>query len=147
MANNYVEAIYADSNGIIWVGTNEKGLDRLDPVTGIFTHFNHHANVPSSLGCDSITAILIDKQGIFWVGTLNGLDQFDPKTNKFIHYRYHSNDSTSISNNLVQAIYEDRQGTLWIGTGVPGERKARGRRIKSYEQKDRHIYPLPEYSG
>jgi streptogramin lyase len=39
LAANYVESIYADSNGIIWVGTSEAGLDRLDPETGIFTHF------------------------------------------------------------------------------------------------------------
>ena len=120
LADNYVESIYADSNGIIWVGTNGAGLDRFDPVTGIFTHFHHDSKVPASLGNDNVTAILRDKQGILWIGTDGGLDQFDPKTNKFIHYRYNANDSTSISNNLVRAIYEDRQGTIWIGTGIPG---------------------------
>ncbi len=120
LASNYVESIYADSNGIIWVGTAETGLDRLDPETGIFTHFRHDENVPSSLGCDSVTAILIDKHGILWIGTDEGLDKFDPKKNKFIHYRYNADDSTSISNNAVQVIYEDRKGTLWIGTGIPG---------------------------
>jgi class 3 adenylate cyclase/ligand-binding sensor domain-containing protein len=125
LASNYVESIFADSDGIIWAGTDGAGLDRLDPETGIFTHFNHHVDVPSSLGCDTITAILVDKQGLLWIGTKEGMDQFDPKTNKFIHYRNHANDSTSISNNLVRAIYEDRQGTLWIGTGIPGDgRKA-----------------------
>ena len=63
------------------------GLDRLDPVTGIFTHFRHDAKDPASLGNDTVTVILIDKQGILWIGTYGGLDQFDPKTNKFIHYR------------------------------------------------------------
>lgn len=119
LAYNYVESIYADSNGIIWVGTDGAGLDRFDPVTGIFTHFRHDTKVSSSLGNDKITAILIDKQRIFWIGTYQGLDQFDSKTNKFIHYRYNANDSMSISNNLVRAIYEDRQGTIWIGTGYP----------------------------
>ena len=120
LANDYIETINTDTDGLIWVGTNDTGLDRLDPETGIFTHFRHDVNVPSSLGNDSITAILIDKQGILWIGTYKGLDQFDPKKNKFIHYRYNANDSTSISNNLVQVIYEDRQGTIWIGTGIPG---------------------------
>jgi ligand-binding sensor domain-containing protein len=94
LAANYVESIYADSNGIIWVGTSGAGLDRLDPETGIFTHFHHDAKVPSSLGNENVNAILIDKQGILWIGTDGGLDQFDPKTNKFIHYRYNANDST-----------------------------------------------------
>ena len=49
LATNYVESIYADSNGIIWVGTYGAGLDRLDPVTGIFTHFHHDAKFPQAL--------------------------------------------------------------------------------------------------
>ena len=119
MAANWVESIYADNNGIIWVGTFGAGLDRFDPETGIFTHFHHDANDATSLSNDIVTAILRDKQGILWIGTHGGLNQFDSKKNKFIHYRYNANDPTSISNNQVRAIYEDRQGTLWIGTGSP----------------------------
>ena len=44
LATNAIEPIYADHNGIIWVGTQDSGLDRLDPNTGIFTHFRHKAN-------------------------------------------------------------------------------------------------------
>src|SRR6188768_4230059 len=40
MSNNLV-SVLADSNGIIWIGSAGRGLDRLDPVTGIFTHFRH----------------------------------------------------------------------------------------------------------
>ncbi len=119
LAASPLESIYADHNGIIWVGTIGAGLDRFDPVTGIFTHFRHDTNNPASLSNDTITAILRDKQGSLWIGTHGGLDNFDPKTNNFFHYRYNANDSSSISNNQVRAIYEDRQGTLWIGTGSP----------------------------
>ena len=118
MSNNLV-SVLADSNGIIWIGSGGRGLDRLDPVTGIFTHFRHDSNDPASLSNDLVTVILKDKQENLWIGTYGGLDQFDPKTNKFIHYRYNANDPTSISNNKVRAIYEDRQGTIWIGTGSP----------------------------
>ena len=40
LANNQTEIIYADSSGIIWIGTRFAGLDRLDPVTGKFTHYH-----------------------------------------------------------------------------------------------------------
>ena len=108
-----------NKNGIIWFGTFGSGLDRFDPVTGIFTHFHHDANDPNSISDDTVTAILRDKQDILWIGTHGGLNKFDSKTNKFTHYRYNATDSTSLSNNQVRAIYEDRQGTLWIGTGSP----------------------------
>ncbi len=119
LASDYVESLYADPDGMIWAGTFGAGLDRFDPVTGIFTHFHHDANDPASLGNDTVMAILRDKQGILWIGSFGGLDQFDPKTNKFIHHCYNANDPSSLSHNAILTIYEDRQGILWIGTGSP----------------------------
>ena len=92
-------------------------MDRLDPVTGKFTHFRHDLKDSTSLSHDFVRAILEDRAGNLWIGTHGGLDRFDPKTEKFVHYRYDSNDSTSLSCNRVRAICEDRAGTLWIGTG------------------------------
>ena len=119
LISDFLESVYADYNGIIWIGSLGKGLDRLDPETGIFTHFQHNPNNPASLSSDTVTVILRDKQGTLWVGTHGGLDRFDSKTNKFLHYRYNANDPGSISYNQVRVIYEDMQGTLWIGTGSP----------------------------
>jgi ligand-binding sensor domain-containing protein len=66
---------------------------------------------------DWVSAVLVDHEGVLWVGGENGLDRFDAQTGKFFNYRNQSNDSTSISNDVVMAIYEDKQNTLWIGTG------------------------------
>ncbi len=119
LISNASESIFADNDGIIWIGTLGKGLDRFDPETGNFTHFHHDPKNPASLSNDTVTVILRDKQGTLWIGTHGGLDYFDEKANKFFHYRSKANDPSSISNNQVRAIYEDRQGTLWIGTGSP----------------------------
>jgi signal transduction histidine kinase/ligand-binding sensor domain-containing protein len=117
--SNFLESVYADHDGTIWVGSLGKGLDHFDPQSGIFTHFTHDPNDPESLSSDTVTAILRDKQGKLWIGTHGGLDEYDPKTNKFIHYRYSADDTTSISNNQVRCIFEDSEGMLWIGTGSP----------------------------
>ena len=119
LVSNFLESISVDSSGIIWIGTFGAGLERFDPLTGIFTHFHHDPKDPASLGNDIVTQVLQDHQGLLWVGTYGGLDRFDSETGKFIHYRHTANDTTSISNNQVRAIYEDRQRTLWIGTGSP----------------------------
>jgi ligand-binding sensor domain-containing protein/signal transduction histidine kinase len=119
LISDFCESVYADNDGIIWIGTLGKGLDRLDPETGIFTHFHHDPKNSASLSNDTVTAILRDKQGTLWIGTHGGLTYLDQKTNKFFHYHYKANDLASISNNQVRVIYEDRQGTLWIGTGSP----------------------------
>ncbi|MEO8766351.1 MAG: two-component regulator propeller domain-containing protein [Ginsengibacter sp.] len=112
-----IETLYADSKGIVWIGTFGRGLDRFDPVTGNFTHFRFAANDPLSLSNDTVTAILEDKQKNLWIGTYGGIGRMDQKTGKFISYRYHETDPNSLSCNQVRTIYLDRQGTLWIGTG------------------------------
>ena len=119
LVSNFLESVYADYDGTIWIGSLGKGLDHFDPETGIFTHFTHDSDVPESLSSDTVTSILRDKQGTLWIGTHGGLDQFDAKTNKFIHYRHQADDTASISNNQVRVIYEDSEGILWIGTGSP----------------------------
>jgi ligand-binding sensor domain-containing protein len=113
-----LEAICIDSTGIIWIATFGKGLERFDPATGIFNHFQHDDKDPTSLSSDWIPAIRVDKQGTLWVGTGNGLDRYDSLTGGFIHYRNEPNDPASISCNSVVSIYEDREGILWIGTGT-----------------------------
>jgi ligand-binding sensor domain-containing protein/signal transduction histidine kinase len=120
LESNYIECIAAAKDGSIWIGHNPvPGLERLDPQTGIFTHFHHLENDPSSIACDTVAAILQDHEGTIWIGTRHGLDKYDGKTNKFIHYGHIPNDRSSLSYDGVRVIYEDKQGTIWVGTGVP----------------------------
>jgi len=118
LASNNVVCVFADHNGMIWVGT-QSGLDRMDPATGIFTHFRYKAKNPNSLSNDTVNAILEDHDGTIWVGTENGLNRIDMKTGTFTRHQQSPADATSLSCNRVQVLYEDRQGTLWVGTARP----------------------------
>lgn len=118
LVSNDLEAIYADHNGIIWIGTQESGLDRLDPATGIFTHFRNKKNDSTSLTDDRVTAILEDHEGILWVGTMNGLNKLNKETGTFIRYVHDPKDSKSLSCSKVQVLYEDRRNTVWAGTAA-----------------------------
>ena len=115
-ATNNIECVTIDKAGNIWLGTRPSGLDRLDPATGIFTHFRHNKN-PGSLANDSVTIVMQDSKGTLWIGTNGGLDKFDPVTSQFSHYSHHAGDALSLSCNVVRALYEDKQGVIWVGTG------------------------------
>ncbi len=112
-----IETIAVDKSGTVWVGFVGSGLDRYDPSTNKFTHYNHLPDDPGSLIISSVLSILGDSKDRLWVGTPEGLDLLDKKTGKFTHYKHEPGDPKSISNDHINVIYEDRTGTIWIGTG------------------------------
>ena len=117
LAGNWTVSLCADSKGYIWIGTQGWGLDRLDPTTGNFKHFQYNPNDNNSLSNDTVRAILEDGEGIIWIGTHRGLSRYDPRTGKFRHYQHQPKNPSSLSCNHVVKLYEDQQGTLWVGTG------------------------------
>lgn len=117
LSSNHLEMVYVAADNIIWIATWINGLDRLDPVTGTFTHFAHDPDNAGSLSNDTVRSILQDHEGTLWIGTFSGLDKYNSKTGTFKNYHYDSRDSNSLSCNRVRKIYEDREGRLWIGTG------------------------------
>jgi ligand-binding sensor domain-containing protein len=119
MAGHRSECIYASKNGFIWVGHFSEGLDRLDPQTGIFTHYRNDKKNLSSISCDSILSIVEDHQGHIWVGTRSGLNKLDTKTGAFTRYLHDAKDPQSITNGHIRVVYEDHSGTIWVGTGTP----------------------------
>lgn len=118
LAENELQAICVDHNGMIWVGTSSSGLDRLDPTTGIFVHYRHIEGNIESLSDDRITEILEDRKGQIWVGTANGLNQLNTR-GTFTRFLHNEGDRESLSCNEVQVIYEDHKGVVWVGTGTP----------------------------
>ena len=123
LADNRLECVMADHNGIIWIGVWTEGLDRFDPKTGVFTHYRHNPLLPESLSSDAVTALLEDRDGNLWVGTHKGLNLFHPETGTFTHFEHDPDNPNSISDDKVRALYQDRQGTIWVGTGSPWESK------------------------
>ena len=68
----------------------------------------------SGLSHSTVTALLQDKRGFLWVGTVDGLNRYDGY--EFVVYRNAPSDTTSLSGNNVTALYESGDGRLWVGT-------------------------------
>ncbi len=112
ISDNTIHSIYENRDGLLWIGT-DRGLDRLDPITGTFvkdlTEFHAIQDVP-------VYAINEDGQGALWVGTEQGLFQWDQANNQFIEYVHDPNKADSISNDSIRCIFKDSQNRLWIGS-------------------------------
>jgi signal transduction histidine kinase/ligand-binding sensor domain-containing protein/DNA-binding response OmpR family regulator len=76
VSDNRVYCLCEDNFGMIWVGTG-RGLDRLNPATGVISHFPNN----NFLADKVIHGILCENQNI-WVSHQNGITQIDCKTLK-----------------------------------------------------------------
>lgn len=113
LSQSTVRAVYQDSRGLLWLGT-EDGLHYFDGYS--FRIFQHDPANEYSISNNSINCILEDNQGVIWVGTASGLNSYDIYKNHFKTYRYHSGDPHGISDNEVTALISAGDGFLWVGT-------------------------------
>jgi len=111
--NDAVYALFEDSNGQIWMGTNGGGANVLDQKTGIITKYLNDPNDQHSLGGNFVRCFMEDKRGNIWIGSTGGVSVFHPSTRKFTNYNQSNSD---IESDMVFAFCEDSKGYMWIGT-------------------------------
>jgi ligand-binding sensor domain-containing protein/signal transduction histidine kinase len=114
LGENFGFALLADRAGSIWIGT-ENGLDRLDPVSGRFTHFRHDPRDPGSLRHNRIHYLYESTRGEIWVGTAAGLHRMERAPDGRISFRFVPT-AEGGEQVPIGAVLEDAQGKLWIST-------------------------------
>jgi ligand-binding sensor domain-containing protein/signal transduction histidine kinase len=112
-----VLSITEDGSGTLWVGTSGQGLCPFDKTSGSCKTFRHASGDPSSVSNDTISDLLIDREGILWIGTGDGLNRFDPATRRFTVYR---DESSPTSGGQMGSMAEDRDGNLWLASAGSG---------------------------
>jgi len=133
LSSNLVQAIFEDSDGIIWIGTGT-GLNIYDERKDNFIRLFNDPNDPTSLSNNQVQSCIIeDRDGNLWIGTWGGLSKLtkenrkialsNPSSIKFICYRFIENqgktsvgNTTGLSDDRIVSAYEDGAGNLWFGT-------------------------------
>ena len=128
LSGNKVRAIFEDSRGIFWVGTDGDGLHIMDRKTGTFQRLTYDPLHPEKLSrphlktgkdwSDHITFITEDGAGAIWIGTYYaGLVRYDPVTKEITHYDSTDNSrKNGFTDNSTWAAYTSKDGVLWIST-------------------------------
>ena len=116
LPGRFVQALYADRAGNVWVAAGGDGLRWYNPDTDKFDRFKHDPHNPESLAGKNVYAIFEDHQGELWIGTNMGLYRYNRQHDVLTIYRHDPHDSTTIGNDGILALCEDRTGDLWIGT-------------------------------
>jgi signal transduction histidine kinase/ligand-binding sensor domain-containing protein len=116
LSDNYVRGLCEDHAGNIWVATQYGGLNCLVAQTRTIRHFRHRPGDATSLTHDSVWAVLEDRQGQLWVGSLGGLQRFDPRRERFTTFSLPPDKAGQQP--AVRTLFEDVDGTLWIGSDL-----------------------------
>lgn len=114
--DNFLESIYKDNSGLIWIGTKDSGVNKIDRGIQKFTHYQSNQIAGNNLTNKDVWSVLQDHIGNIWVGTSDGLNRIDDERIN-IDYFYHSpNDPTTLTGNHIYTIFQDAALDIWIGT-------------------------------
>ncbi|MDU1890123.1 MAG: two-component regulator propeller domain-containing protein [Dysgonomonas sp.] len=106
ISGKVVRDILEDKNGIIWIATEDAGLNRFDPETREFKSYNLSA---ANNDHDNIQALCLDDDKL-WVSVYTkGLILLDTKTEKIKHY---GQDKISLQ---IYSLHKDKSGNIWAG--------------------------------
>jgi len=114
LSNNCVWAIMQDSQGFIWVGTND-GLNRFDGKN--FKVYKNRLQDSLSIGHNFIHCIKEDSKHRMLIGTRRGLYYYDREYDHFHHIALKKEKQNDIT---VNDIMEDSHGNILIATHGEG---------------------------
>jgi ligand-binding sensor domain-containing protein/signal transduction histidine kinase len=119
---NAVMSVYRDRGGVLWVGTENAGLNVLNFLQEQFVHYMHRPSDANSLSPGRVKAIYQDPNGVLWAGFFpRALNRLDRKTGQNTHYMPKPGDGNTLgAGTNVNAIYRDAAGYLWVGGGGSG---------------------------
>lgn len=114
LTGNGITAIFQDSKGFLWIGTQD-GLNMYDGYT--FRAFRHSLADSSSISGNQIQCITEDSNGDMWIGTIgDGLNKWCRNTGKFSCISAKRNQLLTLPEDNIHGLYFDLDSTLWVKT-------------------------------
>jgi signal transduction histidine kinase/ligand-binding sensor domain-containing protein/DNA-binding response OmpR family regulator len=121
----FINCLYEDKKGNIWLGTWGKGLKKFDGEN--FTDFYRGLKFSPNEG---ITSILQDNNEDIWYGTIDGLLKYDGEC--ITKYDI----IEGLSGFIISSLFGDEAGNLWIGTQDGGVNKFDGNSFTYFTEKE-----------
>lgn len=105
-------AVYQDTQGAVWIGFEDSGLDRWDPENGTFENFQIKDGLPSN----RVLGIIEDDEECLWLATGKGLSRFDKTHRTFRNFDV----GDGLINNTftIGSVLQGDGGELFFGGGL-----------------------------
>ena len=124
LTKSLISSIVEDQDSSIWIGTAGNGLFRItnydDNLSSYkIVQFKSNPDSPGTLSDDYITYLLVDANGVLWIGSASMLERFNRRDKNFTHFKILSKNNVAPYDrmeNAVVSIYETKDKKLWLGT-------------------------------
>ncbi|MEP7144152.1 MAG: two-component regulator propeller domain-containing protein [Ferruginibacter sp.] len=120
--NYKISCICIDKKGVVWIGSDGKGVMMIPPAYQKAIPFLSPDGKPL-INSVAVYSICEDGEGRKWIGTVRGgVNIVEPGSNPFHAVFYGDEKILNANNNFVQSFCEDEEQNIWIGTGGGGLR-------------------------
>jgi ligand-binding sensor domain-containing protein/signal transduction histidine kinase len=120
LTSDVINAVVQDDSGLIWIGTDQGGVDLLDKRQSTVRCLLN-TEEPGSLAQNTIATLYKDNLGILWLGTYKkGVNFYHPDFSRFPLFHHFPSQPQSLPFNDVIRFAEDKAGSLWLGTNGGG---------------------------
>jgi signal transduction histidine kinase/ligand-binding sensor domain-containing protein/CheY-like chemotaxis protein/HPt (histidine-containing phosphotransfer) domain-containing protein len=116
ISNDRVLAIYEDSLGFVWIGT-EKGLNRYHQETQSFQRYLSDSRESSGFSSDIPWYFYEDTGGTLWIGTSGGginLWPIEERKNLRTNIQPLFSDKSALPSSNIYGIQGDAEGWVWV---------------------------------
>ncbi len=138
LPDNGVVSIAPGRGDVVWFGTVDRGIARLDQNTLKFKRYLPEPGRSGGLPAGPVAALLEDRAGRLWIGAGGGgLARLDPGSDSFRVFRSDPSDPGRFPQRVVGALAEDPSGAIWAGTFGEGLLKIDPESARVLERYDR----------
>lgn len=115
LTNDFIDDIYKDSHGFVWLATGGGGLVRYDGHNFIeFSSNTHYARLKSNF----IIRVCEDKHDRLWIITDNGLDILDINRLRISQLSDTHGIIDKIRRSYCSCVTRDARGCIWVKAGT-----------------------------
>lgn len=111
LLHNFIDDIYKDSQGFLWISTAGGGLSRYDGYE--FIHHNNNTT-RSKLRSNFIRKVCEDNFGRLWIISEGGIDILDLSTQEHVVLTDPKGEFEVLRNGNTLSIYKDCKGNIWL---------------------------------
>jgi signal transduction histidine kinase/DNA-binding NarL/FixJ family response regulator len=110
LSDNSLRDVYLDREGVLWIGSNDAGINIYDPRRSLFAHYRHNQQDSSSLSLGGINDLTVANGDRLWTAVGSTLDRIDTRTGEITHFTLPDGAGS------ILAVHEDQSGAVWVGT-------------------------------